>query len=63
MENFLKEHWPVLSGQLRHWLNTAGAGLIGAGTVTSDEWQTVVGGVIVVLSMLLSAASKKRSKQ
>jgi len=53
----------LLMGQLRHLLTAAASALAAQGVITSDQTETLVGAVLVLVSAALSAWSHyKRNK-
>jgi len=48
----------TILGQIRHYLSTAGGGLIGAGIVTESDVNTVIGAVVTVVGIIWSALDK-----
>ena len=52
--------YPIVFGILRHLLTIGGSALVANGLATQADAQSVVGGAVVVASMICSAISKKR---
>ena len=53
----------VILGAIRHFLTTAGGGLIAHGVVTGDQWNDVVGAIMVVVPIAFSAYDKIQAEQ
>jgi hypothetical protein len=55
---FLSNNWAVLSGLLRHVLTTAGGALATYGIVEESQVEPLVGAVMVIAGVALSAIDK-----
>lgn len=50
---------PVITGQIRHFVSIAGAALATSGYIGGSDVEVLTGAVMVIVSLLLSALSKK----
>lgn len=46
-------------GLVRHGLTTVGGGLVANGVLTTTQWQTVSGAIVIVVGVIWSFASKR----
>ena len=51
----------AISGLIRHFLTTAGGGLVAAGYLTSEQWATIAGALAVIIGVVWSVISKRIS--
>jgi hypothetical protein len=49
----------IVAGLIRHALTTLGGVLVGAGYLTSDEWTTLAGALVVFIGVVWSVLSKR----
>ena len=49
-------------GLVRHALSTFGGGVVASGIATTDQWTALSGGIVVLITILWSIASKKYLK-
>lgn len=50
---------PIIMGQLRHVVTVAGTSLATTGYIGSSDVESAVGAAMVIVSLILSAVSKK----
>ena len=50
---------PIIVGQIRHAVTAGGAALATSGYIAGSQVETLTGAVMVIVSLVLSAISKK----
>lgn len=55
--------WDDCQGIIRHVLTTAAGGLVANGTVTSDQAQQIIGGIMAILTIAWSLYQKRQQRQ